>query len=86
MVQTLVQILDEQDEKMLCLTELELLKVLEEQVAALLRSCPGHQLPMPEFLSSYMKFHGHSLRLPDYGVSSVLELVEKIPHTAKVII
>lgn len=78
------QIIDEHEEKILCLTEAELLKVLEEQVAALLKSCVSNELPVPDFLASYMKFHGHSLRLPDYGVSSVVELMQKIPRVTRV--
>lgn len=78
------QILDEEDEKILTLTEMELLKVLEEQVTSLLRSCSNQVLPVPEFLAAYMRFHGHSLRLADYGCTSVLELIEKIPVVAKV--
>ncbi|ELT96320.1 hypothetical protein CAPTEDRAFT_189894 [Capitella teleta] len=77
-----VKLLDEQGEKLLCLTEPELLIVLEEQILALLSSCINGELPVPEFLASFMKFHGHSLRLPDYGVTSVVELIEKVPDVA----
>jgi len=68
----------------LTLVELELLKVLEEQVVALLKSFPEHKLPVPEFLASFTKFHGHSLRLQDYGVTSVIQLIEKIDRIAQV--
>ena len=78
--------LDEQDEKILALTESELLTVLEEQVSSLLRSWINHTIPMPELLAAYMKQFGHSLRLQDFGVSSVPDLIDKIPNTAKVII
>lgn len=75
----------EQDgEKIIVLTEPELLKVLEEHVTSLLKASPGHQLPVPEFLAAYMRHHGHSLSLHDYGVTSVVQLIEKIPSVAQV--
>ena len=76
--------MEEEDEKILSLTAPELVKVLEEQVTGLLKSCPNHELPVPEFLTAFMRYHGHSIRLSDYDVSSVMELMEKIPNIAKV--
>ena len=76
--------MDEDEEKILCLTEVELLNVLEEQVSTLLKSLPKLELPVPEFLTSFMRYHGHSIRLSDYAVASVTELIEKIPTVAKV--
>ncbi len=80
----MLQVVDEDDEKILCLTESELLIVLEEQVCSLLKSFSSQELPVPEFLASFLRFNGHSIRLHDYGVSSITELIEKIPNTAKV--
>ena len=80
----ILQIEDEADDKMLCLTEQELLRVLEDQVTSLLRSYPNSQLPVPEFLTAFMRFHGHSIRLQDYNVSSVSELIQQIPAFATV--
>ncbi len=76
--------LEDEDEKILTLTESELLNVLEEQVLDLLRGYPEQILPVPEFLAAYMKYYGHSLRLANYSCSSVMELVGKIPRVAKV--
>ena len=76
--------IDDRDEKILVLTEPELLKVLEEHVQTLLKSCPSRELPVPEFLAAYMKFHGHSLHLPDYGVDNVVDLINKINNIAHV--
>ena len=78
------QIMDEDEEKLICLTKEELINVLEEQVASMMRSWPDEFLPVPEFLTAFMRFHGHSIRLQDYGVSSVVELIAKIPNIAKV--
>ncbi len=60
------------------------MKVLEEQVAALLRSWPDQAIPITDFLAAYMKQFGHSLRLQDFGVSTLPELITKIPNTATV--
>lgn len=79
-----VKIIEEHDEKMLCLTRVELLIVLEDQVNALLQSSPDLELPVPEFLTAFMRFHGHSIHLQDYEVSSVTELISKIPNVANV--
>lgn len=75
---------DQEGEKILVLTGPELLKVLEEHATSLLKASPSHQLPVPEFLAAYMRHHGHSLSLQDYGVSSVVQLITRIPTVAKV--
>ena len=80
----LIQLEEEEEDKMLCLTEAELVRVLEDQMTQLLRSCPDGELPVPELLNTFMRFHGHGLRLQDYGVNSVCELVMLIPNTALV--
>lgn len=64
--------------------EEELVRVLEEHVTAILRSYPRHRLPLADLMGAYTAVHGHDLRLADYGVQSVLELMEKIPHVTKV--
>ena len=68
----------------MCLTETELLKVLEEQVVLLLKSCPSQQIPVPEFLTAFLHCHGHSIRLSDYSAHSVVELIQMIPNAAQV--
>ena len=80
----MAQILEEDEEKILCLTEYELLKVLEEQVTTLLKACTSQKLPVPEFLTAFLRCHGHSIRLSDYGANSVVELIHKIPNAAQV--
>ena len=80
----LLQIADDDDEKVLCLTESELLKVLEEQVVLLLKACPNQQIPVPEFLTAFLHCHGHSIRLSDYSAHSVVELIQMIPNAAQV--
>ena len=76
--------IEEDGEKILVLTGPELLKVLEEHVTSLLKSCPQHTLLVPDFLAAYMRHHGHSLSLQDYGVSSVVQLIKLIPSVAQV--
>jgi hypothetical protein len=79
-----LQIEDDGDEKILCLTEPELIKVLADQVMSLLESCPESKIPATEFLTAFMRFHGHSLQLQDFGVQNVIALMKKIKHVAKV--
>ena len=79
-----IQMIEEDGEKILVLTGPELLKVLEEHVTSLLKACPGHQLLVPDFLAAYMRHHGHSLSLQDYGVASVVQLIKLIPTVAQV--
>ncbi|XP_064638971.1 meiosis regulator and mRNA stability factor 1-like isoform X2 [Lineus longissimus] len=79
-----INIEDDGDEKILCLTEPELIKVLADQVMSLLESCPEAKLPATEFLTAFMRFHGHSLQLQDFGVHNVIALMKKIKHVAKV--
>ncbi|XP_074649395.1 meiosis regulator and mRNA stability factor 1-like isoform X2 [Tubulanus polymorphus] len=79
-----IQIVDDGDEKVLCLTEPELIKVLADQVMSLLNSFPMKSLPAREFLTAFMRFHGHSLQLQDFSVHNVLALMKKISHIVKV--
>ncbi|CAH1794385.1 unnamed protein product, partial [Owenia fusiformis] len=73
-----LQMIDEDDDKMLCLTEDELIKVLVGQVSKLLQSCPNRRIPVCEFMAAFMKFFGHSICLADYGVTNIISLLEKI--------
>ena len=61
-----------------------MLRVLEEQVIVLLKACTSQKLPVPQFLTAFLRCHGHSIHLSDYGVNSVVELVHKIPEVAQV--
>ena len=68
------------------MTDAELLAVFEEQMTVLLRSLgPGVcAIDCDDFLNYYQRHYGHVLRLEDFGVVSVRELVEKIPEVAQV--
>jgi len=76
--------MDNSNEKVLCLSEQELIKVLEHNVCRLLHSCPMQQVPVGEFLRMYAKTCGGSLCLEDFGVSTVIDLIAKIPYLVKV--
>ena len=41
-------------------------------------------IDVDDFLPAYLRYHGHALRLQDYNVSTVVELIEKIPEVALV--
>lgn len=73
-----IKIIEEEEEKMLLLSEEELLKVLSDQVAALVESSPGSVLPLHSFVSSFTQFHGHSINLMDFDVDSIANLLKKI--------
>jgi len=77
-------VLDIAGEKVLCLSEQELLRLLEDSICRLLHGCPKQQVAVREFLGAYAKTCGGCLCLEDFGVSSVVQLCAKIPHLAKV--
>ena len=79
-----LQLVDDGDEKLITLTEPELIKVLADQVMALLNSFPDKSIPATELLTQFMKFHGHSLQLQDFGVHNVIALMKKVKHVARV--
>lgn len=77
--------IDGAGEKVLCLSEHELMRVLEDSVCRLLHSCPMQQVPVGEFLRAYAKTCGGCLHLKDFGVGTVIDLIAKIPYLAKVL-
>ena len=80
----LAQVVDGGGEKVLRLSEQELVRLLEDNVCRLLHSCPLQQLSIGEFLRMYAKTCGGCLCLEDFGVSTVVDLIDKIPYLAKV--
>jgi len=80
----LIQVMDCATEKVLCLSEQELIRVLEHNVCRLLHSCPVQQVPVGEFLRAYARTCSGCLCLEDFGVSTVIDLIAKIPYLAKV--
>ena len=74
--------LDGGTEKVLCLSEQELVRLLEDNVCRMLYSCPQQQVPIGDFVRVYAKMCGGHLE--DFGVSTVIELIAKIPYLAKV--
>ncbi|XP_051876783.1 meiosis regulator and mRNA stability factor 1 isoform X2 [Pristis pectinata] len=80
-----LQVLECGEEKILVLTENEQIKALTAQLVKLLRSQKDHCMILSDFLSEYNNTYGYSLRLQDYDVSTVAELMQKFCHVAKVI-
>jgi len=76
--------MDSGSEKVLCLSEQELIRLLEDNVCRLLHSCPLQQVLIGDFLRLYQKTCGGCLCLEDFGVTSVVDLIAKIPYLAKV--
>ena len=80
----MLQIDEDQEEKTLSLTGPQLLQVVGEQVVALLQSLPSHSVPVGDFLQAFTRHYGFGLRLDDFNVNSVTELMEQLPHMTKV--
>jgi len=80
----LSQVIDSIGDKVLCLSEQQLVRLLEDNVCRLLHSCPLQQVPVTEFLRAYTKICSGCLFLEDFGVRTVDDLIAKIPHLAKV--
>ncbi|XP_013410407.1 meiosis regulator and mRNA stability factor 1 isoform X2 [Lingula anatina] len=80
-----VEIVEEPgDDKIIRLTEKELLKVLSQQMVEMLRSEHSQCIPLAQLGSKFMSCHGHALRLEDYKVESSTELLGKLKHIVKV--
>jgi len=71
-------------EKVLCLAEQELVKLLEDNVCRVLHSCSLQQVSVADFLRAYAKTCGGCLCLEDFGITTVVDLIAKIPYLAKV--
>ncbi|XP_072916615.1 meiosis regulator and mRNA stability factor 1 isoform X3 [Hemitrygon akajei] len=80
-----LQVLECGEEKILVLTESEQIKALTAQLVKLLRSQKDSCMILSDFLSEYNNTFGYSLRLQDYDVSTVGELMQKFCHVVKVI-
>ncbi|KAL8579349.1 hypothetical protein ACOMHN_026714 [Nucella lapillus] len=75
-----VEILDDEEERMIKLTAPEMRRVLAEQMVGLLRESPGMVLPLNEVLLAFQRHYGFPLRLSDFGVHDVKNLLGKIKH------
>uniref|UniRef100_S4RIM7 HTH OST-type domain-containing protein n=1 Tax=Petromyzon marinus TaxID=7757 RepID=S4RIM7_PETMA len=80
-----VTMLERGEDKLLVLTETEQLKALACQISQLLRVHKAEGLAPSELPAEYARAVGHPLYLQDYDVSSVTELLSKIPHVVKVV-
>ncbi|XP_041062246.1 meiosis regulator and mRNA stability factor 1 isoform X3 [Carcharodon carcharias] len=79
-----LQVLECGDEKILVLTENEQIKALTAQLVKLLRSQKDNCMTLSDFLLEYNNTYGYTLRLQDYDVSTVAELMQKLCHVAKI--
>ncbi|XP_032896172.1 meiosis regulator and mRNA stability factor 1 isoform X2 [Amblyraja radiata] len=79
-----LQVLECGEEKNLVLTENEQIKALTAQLVKLLRSQKDNCMKLSDFLMEYNTIYGYSLRLQDYDVNTIGELMQKFCHVAKV--
>uniref|UniRef100_UPI00398F5C47 meiosis regulator and mRNA stability factor 1 isoform X2 n=1 Tax=Pristiophorus japonicus TaxID=55135 RepID=UPI00398F5C47 len=78
------EVLECGEEKILVLTENEQIKALTAQLVKLLRSQKDNCMILSDFLPEYNNTYGYTLRLQDYDVNSVAELMQKLCHVAKI--
>ncbi|XP_060696417.1 meiosis regulator and mRNA stability factor 1 isoform X3 [Hemiscyllium ocellatum] len=79
-----LQVLECGEEKFLVLTESEQIKALTAQLVKLLRSQKDNCMTLSDFLLEYNNTYGYTLRLQDYDVNTVAELMQKLCHVAKI--
>lgn len=58
--------------------------MLSEQLLALLSNCANNCIEIKELGPAYQKAYGHNIYIEEFGVTSLEELVAKIPHIAHV--
>ncbi|XP_042197157.1 meiosis regulator and mRNA stability factor 1 isoform X2 [Callorhinchus milii] len=78
-----LQVLECGEEKILVLTETEQINALTAQLIKLVRSQKDSCMMLSDFLPEYNKTFGYTLRLQDYDVNTVAELMQKLCHIAK---
>ncbi|KAK7501530.1 hypothetical protein BaRGS_00007334 [Batillaria attramentaria] len=83
-ISQVVEILEDQEERMLKLTAPEMRAVLSEQIVGLVREYPGQCLPVSQLMLAFQRQYGFPLCLVDYGVNSVIALLGKIKHCVSV--
>ncbi|CAD5122555.1 DgyrCDS10969 [Dimorphilus gyrociliatus] len=74
---------DEHGDKTVVLAKEQMIKVLEEQLAVVLRATPT--LALQQLPNAFLRQHGHSIRLEDYGVRDTEQLISLIPGIARVV-
>ncbi|XP_025094974.1 meiosis regulator and mRNA stability factor 1-like isoform X2 [Pomacea canaliculata] len=79
-----VEIVEEQEERMLKLTAPEMRAVLAEQMMGLLREQTDYKLAVDQLLLAFQRQYGFPLRLADYGVGTVPALLGKIKHCVSI--
>ncbi|XP_063240697.1 meiosis regulator and mRNA stability factor 1 isoform X1 [Bacillus rossius redtenbacheri] len=72
-------------ERRVCLTLGQGLKVLQEQLATLVRASPGASLPLPQLPPAYLRLYGHALRPEAYGCAGLRQLLERFPGVLEVV-
>ena len=75
---------DDEGEKQLQLVERERIRVLGEQVAAVVRGAPCHAINVSALTRVFTRYYGCSLKPSQYGSSSTIELMEKLRNHVKV--
>ena len=78
-----VKLLDEPDEDED--DDHEELKIFAKECVQLLKTMPDSKYPISQFAPLYLKFFGRKLILADYGFHKLIDLLEAISNTVKII-
>ncbi|CAL8085260.1 unnamed protein product [Calicophoron daubneyi] len=79
-----VQIIEEHGEKYVTLVRHRHLRIVAEQILLMLEAAPGKRISLNDFLNVYMKHQGYALCLEDFQVSSLKELLQKLPRLVRI--
>ncbi|KAK8398550.1 hypothetical protein O3P69_004010 [Scylla paramamosain] len=83
----IVQVYDDDDEgeKQLQLVERERIRVLGEQVGAVVRGAPSQAIKISALTRVFTRYYGCSLKPSQYGSSSLVELIGKLRNHVKLV-
>ncbi|KAG8181656.1 hypothetical protein JTE90_017014 [Oedothorax gibbosus] len=74
------------EEKVLHLVTKEQHKILSDRLVSILRSQPNEVIDITQISSVYAQMHGHALRPLDFGFSDLVELLEGMDSTLRIVI
>ena len=77
----MINLLNEDNQEDLC----EELKIFAKECVQILKTIPDSKFPISQFAPLYLKIFGRKLILADYGFHKLIDLLEAIPYTVKII-
>ncbi|TGZ47233.1 hypothetical protein CRM22_011049 [Opisthorchis felineus] len=83
-IPNVVRIVEEHGEKYVTLVRHRHLRIVAEHLLNLLESAPGKRILLNDLPNVYMKQHGYPLCLEDFQLTSVNELLSKLPRLVRI--